>query len=114
MQVSQLYRRGVVRPLDDDAARQLAAFVIDDSIRTEWLPVFSDNQFAEIWNAGILQCINEACGISISDYEDVELPSSQVRSALQAIRSNLEKGGVSLPFFQKLEALLAAAIDAQR
>lgn len=114
MQISQLFRRGVVRPLDDEAARQLATFTIDDSIRTEWLPILGDSQFAEIWNTGILQCLNEACRIRISDYEEVELRSSQLGLALQVIRRNLTNIGSSLPFFQKLDELLSEASDSER
>ena len=114
MQISQLYRRGVVRPLDDEAARQLATFTIDDSIRTEWLPILSDSQFAEIWNTGILQLIGETCSIVVRDYEEVELLSSQIGSALHVICSDREKNGSSLSFFQKLEALLAAASETEK
>ena len=39
IQVPEFYRRGVVRPLDESAAKQLAEFKIDSSIRTEWIPV---------------------------------------------------------------------------
>ncbi len=114
MQISQLYRRGVVRPLDDDASKQLANFKIEDSLRTEWLPILSDSQFMEIWKTGILQRINEACGIGISDYEDVELHSSQVGLALQVIRSDRDIVDSPLLFFQQLAALLEAAIDTEK
>ena len=109
MQISELYRRGVVRPLDDDASRQQATVKFEDSLRTEWLPILSDSQFAEIWKTGILQQINEACNVSISDYEDVELHSSHVEMAMQVMKKNWAKAGSARPFFQMLLALLAAA-----
>lgn len=85
MQLPQLFRRGVIRPLNEHAAKQLAAFCVDATLRVEWLPVLTDEQFDEIWEAGFLQRINESCGTEISDYEEVELKASAVPIAIQAL-----------------------------
>jgi len=114
MQVPQLYRRGVVRPLDDAAATQLKNWDVETSIRTEWLPVLSDEHFAMIWESGIFQRINEACGSTISDYEEVVLTVSQLNAALNVLN------GMPLPntadvsvFVQNLKAVMSQAIEAK-
>lgn len=114
MQMSQLYRRGVVRPLDDKAARQLASYSIEDSIRAEWLPIPCDSQFDAIWESGVFQRINEVCHVEISDYEEIELPSAQVDMALMVIRHEMNKECAKIPFFRNLEQLLQAAKDSER
>jgi hypothetical protein len=114
VQLSQFFRRGVLRPLDDCAARQLAALRIDSAIRVEWLQVFSDDEFGSIWESGVLQRINQACGIEISDYEETELPANRIEDALRAIRCDAGYGGSVSTFFQKLDALLCEALAAKR
>lgn len=81
MQLSSLYRRGVIRPLDNNASNQLAAFRVDSPIRVEWLAVASEEQFGRIWDSRVFRCINDACGIDISDYKEVELKSHLVKTA---------------------------------
>ena len=109
MQLPRLYRRGVVRPLDEQAANELATYFVEKPIRVEWLAVPGDDQFDEIWEAGILQQINEACGIEISDYEEVELKASDVRKALHVL-GNADHGNRDVVmFFEGLKALLTEA-----
>ncbi len=110
MQLSQLYRRGVLRPLDDCATQQLSEFRVESSTRVEWLPILNDDDFASIWQTGILQKINDACGIEISDYEETELLTDKIERARQVLRSDVAMTGAAVPFFQKLDALLAEAL----
>jgi hypothetical protein len=84
MQMSQLFRRGILRPIDDTAANELSSFHITQPILVEWLPIPSDGQFQLIWDSGLFQRINEACGLAISDFEEVELPWNRIRDAIQA------------------------------
>ena len=109
MQLPQLYRRGVVRPLDDDAAKQLAAFRIDASIRVEWLPVLGDDQFGDIWESGVLQRINEACDVHISDYEEVELKACDIPKALRALECTNNGNRDVATFLDALKQLLKEA-----
>ena len=114
MQVPELYRQGVVRPLDDAAAAQLANWWVETSIRTEWLPVI-DNDFDLIWEFGVLQRINEACGVRISDYEEVELPAAKVNVALNAISvTPLPESTEVAVFCQNLKAMMVQAIESQK
>ncbi|MFN0199267.1 MAG: hypothetical protein ACKVT0_21155 [Planctomycetaceae bacterium] len=110
MQLSQLYRRGVVRPLDDCAARQLANFDIETTIRVEWLAVINDEQFSRIWQAGIFQRINDACGTEISDYEETELVANQIGRALSSMRGLTATNHSVSVFVENLDALFSEAL----
>lgn len=70
----------------------------------------NDDEFAEIWEAGVLQRINEACGIDISDYEETELPANRIESALQAVRNDAGKRDSIGQFMQSLDGLLSDAL----
>jgi hypothetical protein len=109
MQLPQIYRRGVVRPLDDDAAKELSSFGVFNPIRVEWLSVLGDSQFAEIWESGLLQRINEACGVEISDYEEVELIAADLPKALRAVESVVCDSAVANTFARRLRSLLSDA-----
>lgn len=110
MQLSQFFRRGVVRPLDDVAEQQLAAFRIDTPVRVEWLPIRNDHEFARIWEVGVLQRINEACGVDLSDYEEVELSANRIESALRVVRYHAGHRDSIGPFIQSLDGLLSDAL----
>ena len=109
MELPQLYRRGVVRPLDEHAAKQLAAFKVDAPIRVEWLAVLGDDQFGNIWESGVLQRINDECEIHISDYEEVELKACEIPKALFAINSTQLGSSDVLTFCDALKQLLNEA-----
>jgi len=109
MQLPQLYRRGVVRPLDKRAAKELATFNVVTPIRVEWLSILGDDQFGRIWESGILQRINKACGIVISDYEEVELKAGDVAKALHVLEDVDVENRDVLMFVERLKALLRDA-----
>ena len=109
MQLPRLYRRGVVRPLDEQAANELATYHVDIPIRVEWLAVPGDDQFDEIWEAGVLQQINEACGVDISDYEETEVKASEVSKALHVVRNTVHDNVDVTMFVEGLKALLEEA-----
>lgn len=114
VQLSYLFRRGVVRPLDDCAAQQMAAFHVNGPIRVEWIPILSDDEFAVLWEAGLLQRINEACGLGISDYEECELPADKTEVAVRTLRSEPEHAGSVSTFCKLLDALLSDALASNR
>ena len=114
MQLSQLFRRGIVLPLDDDSARQLSEFAVHSPVRVEWLPILGDEQFTEIWETGVLQRINQNCGTSISDYEETVIPTSKIQYAIKAIRSASETNASASQFFGLLDLLLSDAMVMNR
>ncbi|MEQ8767159.1 MAG: hypothetical protein RL885_24830 [Planctomycetota bacterium] len=111
MQLPRLYRRGVVRPLNEDADRQLASWSARGSIRAEWLAICGNGDFAEIWQSGILQRINEACDLRISDYEEEALPVEKIPAALEALESvSTRSSTLSARFLANLREMLTEAI----
>lgn len=114
MQLSQLFRQGIVRPQDDSAASQLAAQEVQTPIRVEWLPIPNQEQFDRIWAAGVFQRIGDTCGVWITDYEEVELKAGEVRTALLALGEMEEPDAEVAQFLEKLRALLAEAAAARQ
>lgn len=109
MQLSQLFRRGILRPIDDAAATQLTSFHITQPILVEWLPIPSDAQFQSIWESGVFQRINESCGVAISDFEEVELPSSRLEHAIEAVRRSRSHDPLVRHFKELTTSLLERA-----
>lgn len=114
MQLSNLFRRGIVWGIDDGAARQLEAFWVESPIRVEWLPIPTDSFFETLWAQGIFQRISAACGINISDYEEVALPFDKIASALKVVRETKTFDEKLQEFCQKLEAFLCSALASKR
>lgn len=114
VQLSNLFRRGIVRGIDNAAAHQLAFGWIESPVRVEWLPIPTDAFFETLWEHGIFQKINAACGISISDYAEVTLPLDKIAAALTFLRkSNVLEEQVQ-EFCQNLVGLLESALAAKR
>lgn len=116
MQLPELFRRGVVRPLDDDAERQLSQFHIEEPVRVEWLPIPDESEFSLIWKSGVFQHLNCACGIGISDYEEEVLSANSTQMAIDALRQfQRNRSGDSVSrFLGQLDSLLSDAQSARR
>jgi hypothetical protein len=66
-----------------------------------------------IWESGVLQRINAACGSEISDYEEVELTVPQLKSALAAVSTiPIHATYDVMQFVENLIAMMLAAIEA--
>lgn len=107
-----IYRRGVVRPLDERARDDLLHFYVGDSIRCEWLPIVDEDAFAVIWESGLLQAIGHACKLEFTDYEEIMVETDQVRKAVDAVKEFLLQpcADASRVF---AESLLYLLVDAQ-
>ncbi len=109
MQLPELFRQGIVRPLDDAAAAELAAQEVRTPIRVEWLPIPDQEQFDRIWAAGVFQQVGAAGGIEITDYEEAELKAEKIPAALAALQSLEYPDAETARFVQGLRALLTEA-----
>ena len=114
LQLSNLFRRGIVWGIDDGSARQLETFWVESPVRVEWLPVPTDAFFETLWVQGIFQEINVACGINISDYEEAILPFEKIASAQKVLRETKAIDGKVLDFCQRFEGALASALASKR
>jgi hypothetical protein len=108
-QVSELYRTGIVRPIDRKARDELETFHVSNSIRCEWLPILDD--FAVIWQSGLLQAIGGACGRHFTDYKEIMVSADQVCHAVKAVGTFLTNasGNDSHEFAESLFGLLKDA-----
>lgn len=88
-QLTELYRRGIVRPLDERARDQLYRYHVDVPIRCEWLPILGEEGFATIWDSGLLQAIGRSCNLRITDYEEIMLESDRVGLAVNSVKNFL-------------------------
>lgn len=87
IQVSQLFRRGVVRPLNEEAAVQLRTMFVESPIRCEWLPILGEQNFIAIWRSGVFQRIADACQAPVRDYEEALLELASISDAMTAVEA---------------------------
>lgn len=110
-QVSELYRRGVVRPLNNRAREHLESFCAGNSIRCEWLPILDETEFATIWKSGLLQAIGDACSLYFTDYEEILIRSDDIPKAVLVAKEFLQHPDGEWRVFA--ESLLLLLVDAQ-
>ena len=84
LQPSQLYRRGVVLPLDDDAENTLRRGDPDHNTRVERIEI-SDDLFYLLWDARIFEEINNATDSILDDYEEDWIPRKRLNSLTKAL-----------------------------
>jgi hypothetical protein len=114
LQLSNLFRRGIVWGIDDGSARQLETYWVESPVRVEWLPIPTDVFFETLWVQGIFQGISVACGINISDYEEAILPFEKITSALKVLRQTKAIDEKVQDFCQRLEGALTSALASKR
>lgn len=114
MQITRIYRRGIVRPLDNFAFRQLDSFWVQTPVRAEWIPIEDDLHFDAIWQSGIFQSINESCDIEISSYEEVVLEVDKLKLALDALPIwPIDEESIVAIFGNMLRGAIADAIETE-
>ena len=105
MQLSERFRRGVVVPLDDDAAVELEGLEVTESTLVHFVEIADQAAFEELWNTGIFDAVNEATGSMLDDYEEEEVPAAmvpRVRELAQSYAAQGVGGGNGVRFFEAL------------
>jgi hypothetical protein len=85
MQITQLFRRGIVAPLTDQTADQLATWFVDGLVSIDFLPISNDAMFYKLWDTGIFQSLNQKCGTIIDDYEEEALKPDNMEIAMSVL-----------------------------
>ena len=85
MQVSSLYRRGIVLPLNDEAEESLRYDDIDETTRVRHVGIAGQSFFETLWELGLFQGINARAGSLIDDYEEEFVGSDSLVSILESI-----------------------------
>jgi hypothetical protein len=116
MQLSQLFRRGIVVPMTDHSAEQLSRWTVDDFVSVEFLSIANESLFAEIWKAGVFQSINATCSTVIADYEEEDLQPAvleRVIATLTAQQDKIKETTVRL-FIESFIGLCRLALEKNR
>jgi len=78
VQNSELYRRGVVAPLDDDAFESVRLCDISEKTRVRVADLAKEEDFDWLWHQGFFARINIETGLTLDDYEEDEVPPRSV------------------------------------
>ena len=85
MQTSELYRRGVVLPLDNDAELQLRTCDCEPNANVDCVSLDDDELFEALWLTGVFPEINQQCDALIGDYEACFVEADQMSRVIDII-----------------------------
>lgn len=109
MQNSELFRRGVVLPLDSEAEERLRVNDVNESVAVQYLEIPDQPFFETLWALGLFQNINAKSGSMIDDYEEEFIEAAAITHVLQAVdevRARAESPSIeTLSFLNQLSSL---------
>lgn len=116
MQISELYRRGIIVPLDTEAWEAVASADVTGNEQIAFLKISdSDDYFYKLWDTGVFHQINAAVGSFIDDYEDSAVEGLPALQQTKGIIEDLLQEHFYDPelreFFAELHALCDTAIE---
>lgn len=115
MQNAELYRRGVVLPLDDDAERRIRSNEVNETTNVRHLRIVDDSEFDALWKIGIFHEINARCSTLLDDYEDELIDTVSVDGVIHAVDAVFRVASDGYPeAFEFLAGLRALASEASR
>jgi hypothetical protein len=85
MQNSELFRRGVVLPLDLEAEKLLRVNEVSEEMAVRYVEIPDQSFFEILWNLGLFQAINARSGSLLDDYEEAFIEASAVNFVLDSI-----------------------------
>ena len=113
MQITELFRRGIVVPLDSDAEEALRNGDVDATTNVQHLIIPDNGLFERLWRIGLFSEINAQCGSMVDDYEEdfIEAPSvAGIRLAIDVIeRSPFSRSLEVAKFLEDMRALVELA-----
>jgi hypothetical protein len=87
MQNSELYRRGIVIPLDVEAELSLRNNDITECTNVCVLQIPDDGVFEELWSIGLFREINSRCSALLDDYEEDWIEAELAQGIVAAIET---------------------------
>jgi len=111
MQVSAIFRRGVILPLDEEAEGRLKANDVEETISVRYLEI-EDRIFEVLWYTGVFQRINARTNALIDDYEECFVEADLMPEVLKAIAETLTKRTFSSSVMNFLTSLSSIATEA--
>ncbi len=111
MQLSELWRRGIVIPLTTDKALEMARFSVSSESDTLYLEIDSQEKFERLWQSHLFQDINQRCACHIGNYEEEPLPPEMLKNVLEVIAEHRagSQDDEQDDFLERLERLVARA-----
>jgi hypothetical protein len=116
MQVPEMFRRGVVVPMDEDAEHEMRSWNVSAAVHVRFLPIENEASFNSIWEAGVFAELNHACGTNMDDYEEEVMEPKALDRAIAVIaRRSKESCPLGLQeFMTRLLGLLREAKEMNR
>ena len=105
--MSELWRRGVVRP------HLLETTAFDENTPVDHLSI-DDALFSGLWDSGLFQDLNVACGSLIDDYEEEAVTGDDLVAGLAVVRRHAESQSSDpaiAHFARSLSTLMQTTID---
>lgn len=114
MQNSELFRRAIVVPLDNAAAKALTQGEVDSKTRVHVVSFASDEEFEKVLETGIFDTINEIADSLIGDYEEDAIDPSMLPEVARAVELQLQRKNPTRTQRRLLFEFLEATHRAQR
>jgi hypothetical protein len=110
MQVSEIYRRGIVLAATPLALKSLRDNNIELDTQVSCVPI-SETLFERLWAGAFVRDLNNACGTSFDDHEQDFLPHGQLDVAIRLLDDRMvENADVEMmTFCENLRSLLQEA-----
>ncbi len=114
MQLSMMYRRGIVMPLDHSAWTELEHDDVREATPVHWLKIDSKELFHKLERSGLFDELALACSVRIAPREPAELLPVALPRALAIVRQHIARLPMSrlrAAFLRNFESLLQTAIS---
>lgn len=113
MQNSELFRQGIVLPLDLEAEQRLRASDVESSTNVRVVMIPTKRVFADICAMKFIDCINASCSALIDEYEEEWIDAEATGKLLLVIDSMCRVAEKS-DTIEFLSALRVLVVEAQR
>ncbi len=116
MQNSELFRRGIVSPLDERAELEIRSNVVDETTQVAHLAIQGEALFDYLWSSGLFREINRRCGSIIDDYEEEIIDACELPNLLAAVKwvAECEDSPEAMRFLEQLSMLASSALALNR
>lgn len=114
MQNPEIYRRGIVIPLDDATEQALRTNKVCESTNVRLLKIADNSEFEAIWELGLFREINARCSTLVDDFEDEVVEPEFIGEVIAAIDSLEPESKQNSKTEKLLEDLRNLAIQARR
>lgn len=91
MQCTELFRRGIVMPLTDEALEEIEANDVSEATAVRYVAIRADGLFESLWSRGLFADINQRCNVCLDDYEEDWIDSADLKHVLAAVDAQLSK-----------------------